>query len=141
MCLIIANSHAVRMDRVNPRGYFDHFQGAVSRSSFDTSNVTWLHCGIHAISCPCGLYHLNNKGMFTRQTLSAPLQKKPLRRESVELEFVPIFIVSDTDIEATPISDEHQRGPLRILTSLVWWLRHNGIAVWAVVNFGWLLNI
>ena len=50
------------------------------------------------------------------------------------------FFYSATPIlKQRPISDGHQssdghhRGPLRMLTSFVWWLRHNGIAVCAVV--------
>ena len=44
------------------------------------------------------------EGAFTRSILSADAvtaRKKPLRNVSVELELVPIFLVSDTDMEAT----------------------------------------
>ena len=57
------------------------------------------------------------RGTFTRQILSADNVtavngKKPLRSVLVELEIVPIFFVSDTDIEATTNQRWTAEGPL-----------------------------
>ena len=62
-------------------------------------------------------------------------REKAMRSVSVESELVPIFLVSDTATEATE-NQCRTSDSLRIITSFVWWLHLNGVAVCSVVRLG-----